>query len=345
MLIVSALLLSLVVYVVWIAPHTPYGRLHPRLACFIKIGRIFTKFVNPATLYQFSPQLRDKRNKLELNAKRTPYTAVDKIEDALVASPTHNIPIRIYTPSNDQNLPLLLFFHGGGWYFGNLETHDAICRDLSIASNAIVIAVDYRLAPEHPYPAAIDDAYSVLCWVRENPMSLPVDVQQIGVIGDSAGANIATVLAIMARDRLQLKLAFQALIYPVTNLAHFNTESYLHFANGYGLSLQDMQFAQSLYIPNATDRTLPYASPLLTEDLSQLPDTLIITAQFDVLRDEGEAYAERLKQAGNAVQLSRYAGMIHGFIAMSRLLQQYQQAINEIAHQFHAALALQRRLR
>jgi acetyl esterase len=191
--------------------------------------------------------------------------------------------------------------------------------------------VDYRLAPEHKFPAAINDAYAALLYVYQNAESLKGDLLHIAVVGDSAGGNLAAVVAQMAKDKQGPAIACQVLIYPVTNIAETNTESYRKFSSGYILTQSDMQAFISLYTPDKKDRMNPYASPLLAKDFKNLPPAIIITDQFDVLRDEGESYASKLEAAGVLVKKKRYEGVIHGFVSADRFLNQANDAIDMIA--------------
>jgi acetyl esterase len=225
----------------------------------------------------------------------------------------------------------LVYFHGGGWVVGDLETHDAICRALAKQFGGVVIAVDYALSPEERFPSALDDAFAVTRWVAKNAEDLGVDAERLAVGGDSAGGNLAAVVAMRCRDAGGPSLAAQVLVYPVTNLSSFDTASYTEFREGYWLSREGMQWFASQYLESAEDGLHPDASPLLAMDLKGLPPALVITAEFDPLRDEGEAYAERLRQAGVPVVMSRYAGLVHGFLCMRGMLPAGQEAIDEVA--------------
>jgi len=239
-------------------------------------------------------------------------------EDRRIPGPGGDIPIRIYRPRAASGvLPIIVNFHGGGWVIGDLDTGDAPCIEMCLRVNAAVVSVDYRLAPEHRFPAAVDDAYAATLWATENAASFGGDRGRIAVAGDSAGGNLATVVAILGRDRRSLALRFQLLAYPVTD-ARFDTSSYLENADGYLLTRETMQWFWDQYAPSMADRQNPFASPLLTKDLRGLPPAFVMTAEFDPLRDEGEAYARRLREAGVSVELYRGAGMIHGFFSDAR---------------------------
>lgn len=246
------------------------------------------------------------------------WQLVPKVKNLTIPTPAYDIHIRIYTPKGNAPMPALVYFHGGGWVLGDLDAADSICFSLSSLAECVVVSVDYRLAPEHKFPAALEDAYTTLKWVVANAIELHIDPARVGVAGDSAGGNIAAAVALLARDKGEPKLAYQLLIYPVIQ-NNFNTESYLKYASGFGLTRDEMIWFWQHYLVDETDAQNPYASPILAEDLSNLPPTLIITALCDVLRDEGLAYAAKLKDAGVSVQLWQGEGMIHSFVSIPQL--------------------------
>ena len=254
---------------------------------------------------------------------------IHRIRNESIPVPDGSIAIRIYHPSG-QNLPVVVYFHGGGWVMGSIETHDGYCRLLANAARAIVVSVDYRLAPEHKFPTAAEDAYTATCWASEQAEAIGGRSGPVVVAGDSAGGNLAAVVALMARDRLGPSIGGQILIYPITD-CDLNTESYRAYSEGYFLTRPAMEWFWDQYCLPDTDRQQAYLSPLRSENLSDLPPGLIVTAEYDPLRDEAEAYADRLRQAGVEVELSRYAGMIHGFTRRFRLLDQARQALYEVA--------------
>lgn len=264
--------------------------------------------------------------------------AVEKVENRTIPGPSGEIPVRIYTPEGEGPFPSLVYYHGGGWVIGDLDTVDVPCRLLANRANCVVVSVDYRLAPEHKFPAAADDAYAAAKWVVENGPSIQVDPSRVAVGGDSAGGNLAAVVSLMARDKNEIDLAYQLLIYPVTNHS-YETLSYRDNADGYLLTKDSMIWFWDYYLRDAEDGKNPYASPLQAEDLSGLPPAFVITAEFDPLRDEGEAYAQRLKEAGVQVEVTRYNGMIHGFFWMPGALEQGMKAVNQAADALKLALA------
>lgn len=251
---------------------------------------------------------------------------VASVESRRISGSGGEIPVRVYTPQGTAPFPLLVFFHGGGWVVGDIDTHDGLCRSLANGAGCVVASVDYRLAPEHPFPAAPEDCYAATQWVAENVASLHGDPAHIAVGGDSAGGNLAAVVSLMARDRGGPALDFQLLIYPATDL-RMQSPSIDENAEGYMLTKRSMLWYRGHYLASDADITNPLASPLLAENLSGLPPALIITAEYDPLRDEGEQYAQRLTSAGVPVTISRYSGMIHGFLSMAALLDQGKAAL------------------
>jgi len=275
-----------------------------------------------------SMPVADARHAMEVLASmRGEPPPIRSAVDRRIPGPAGEIPVRVYTPNATAPLPLLVYFHGGGWVLGGLDTHDGVCRALANGAECIVVSVDYRLAPEHKFPAAAEDCYAATRWVAANAAELGGDAQRMAIGGDSAGGNLTAVVALMARDRGGPPLVFQLLIYPVT-MAAFDTQSYRDNADGYLLTTADMRWFWNHYLDRANDAANPYASPLMGT-LTGLPPALVITAEFDPLRDEGEQYAHRLEEAGVAARISRYDGMIHGFFGMGHLMDKAKAAVQE----------------
>ncbi len=245
--------------------------------------------------------------------------------------------VRVVWPRERGDLPCLVYFHGGGWTFCSIETHDATCRKLANGAGCVVVSVEYRLAPEHPFPAAAEDAFAATRWVAGHADALGIDPQRVAVGGDSAGGNLAAVVALMARDRGELKLCHQLLVYPITD-HDFETVSYRENAAGPLLTRSMMQSFWDFYVPDG-NRSNPYVSPLRAQSLAELPPATVITAEYDPLRDEGEAYALRLREAGVAVNASRYDGMIHGFFGFDEVLPAGRKAVDEAAAALDVAFA------
>ncbi len=234
-------------------------------------------------------------------------------EDRTIPGPGGDLRIRVYTPEGDGPHPAVVYFHGGGWVLYSLDAFNPICRDLANAAEAVVVAVAYRLAPEDPFPAAVDDAYATVRWVAEHAAEIDVDGARIAVAGDSAGGNLAAVTSLRCRDEGGPLIVFQLIINPVTD-CDLDTGSYLEFAEGLFLTRDQMRWYWGHYVHDPEARTHPWASPLRADDLSGLPPALVFTAENDPLRDEGEAFAERLSAAGVPTTARRVGGVIHGFM-------------------------------
>ena len=262
---------------------------------------------------------------------------VDAVEERITPN---SIPLRVYRPldSGPEPLPVLVFFHGGGWVLGDLETVDNLCRRLANASGCAVVSVDYRLSPEAKFPTPLDDCIEAVRFVSEEAESFGIDPARVAVGGDSAGGNLAAAVALWSLQFGSPKVAFQLLIYPITDFSS-ETPSYAENAEGYGLGREMMAWYWSQYLVEPSDGSSPLASPLRADDLSGLPPALVITAGYDVLRDEGQAYASRLKEAGVGVELKHYPGMIHGFLQMADSFDQGKLAIRDAGDSLRAALA------
>ena len=264
-----------------------------------------------------------------------PHAPVANVADRTIAGLESDIPVRIYTPREvdrsrpQDDCPALVYFHGGGWVIGTLDAYDGLCRALAQASGCVVVSVDYRLAPEHKYPAAVDDAYAVTKWVAENAQKLAVEPSRIAVGGDSAGGNLAAAVCLMAKDRGGPRVAYQVLIYPITDCS-FDTPSYRQNGDGYFLTKPTMEWFWQQYLSDESDGRQPYASPLQAPDLSGMPPAFVLTAEYDPLHDEGEAYARRLQEADVPVTLSRCEGMIHGFVRRTDVFDRAKASVEEI---------------
>lgn len=262
---------------------------------------------------------------------------VGEVRDILVPGPAGKLPVRVYHPSPGTPLPLLVYYHGGGWVLGNIEVVDKPARALANASQCVVAAAQYRLAPETKFPGPVEDCYAVARWLSEHAGEFGADRNRLAVGGDSAGGNLAAAVALMSRDRGGPAIAYQLLIYPVTAPARGTEfDSYRDNADGYLLTRGSMEWFWDHYLQSPEDGDNPYASPLRASDLSRLPPAMVITAEFDPLRDEGSAYAERLQQAGVKVRTSRYDGVIHGFFWMAGVLQDGRAVLSEMGDELRA---------
>ncbi|MDZ4739588.1 MAG: alpha/beta hydrolase [Alphaproteobacteria bacterium] len=259
-----------------------------------------------------------------------PDIAIGKCENLSIPGPGGQIKLRIYSPvaGGGDALPAVVFFHGGGWVIGDLDTHDALCRRIANEASARVVAVDYRLAPEHKFPAAAEDAFAATQWIEANATTLGIDPNCIAVAGDSAGGNLAAVVCQMAKQKGGPQIVIQLLIYPVTQL-RANTVSMTALAEGYFLEKQTMDWFFDQYVPSDIDISDWRISPLAAKDVSGLPRAYIVTAGFDPLKDEGKAYADKLNLAGVAAFHIEYPTMVHGFFNMSGVLPTAREAITD----------------
>ena len=256
---------------------------------------------------------------------------VAHIQDSAIASPAGDIPIRIYTPAGDGPFPILVYFHGGGWVIGDRDTHDVPCCNLANRAGCVVVSVDYRRAPEYKFPAAPQDCLAATRWAATNAAEINGDRSRIAVGGDSAGGNLAAVVAQMARDEGGPAMVGQLLIYPVTDYYLPAKPSYIENGDGYLLTRDDMIYFWGHYLNTPTEADNPYAAPLRAADLSNLAPAFVLTMEFDPLRDEGEHYAEQLKAAGVPTHAKRYDGSIHGCVSLAGVLDVGRIATNDAA--------------
>ncbi len=264
-------------------------------------------------------------------AGKLPTLPVAAVADRTIPGPGGELPVRIYTPNGSGPFPLMVFFHGSGFVVCNLDTHDGACRNLCSAAGCVVVSVDYRLAPEHKFPAGPEDCYAATKWSAEHGRELNADPSRMVIAGDSAGGNLVAVTALMVRDRGGPSLRGQLMIYPVTDYYKPGHPSYVENAEGYGLTAAGMRWFWGHYLSNEAEADNPYVSPLRASDLRGLPSALVITAEYDVLRDEGEHYGKRLAEAGVPCKVTRYDGMHHGFFQMYGVVDAAGTALNEAA--------------
>ena len=286
--------------------------LHPEFAA------LFAQLDAAAEGQPPDPSVEDQRLGLDAMLPPAPEIPVGSVEDRSVPVTDGEIGVRIYRPIGPGPHPLVMYFHGGGWVLGNVDSHDAQTRDLCNGANCVVVSVDYRLAPEYRFPTAAEDCYAATCWAVDNAASLDADADRVAVVGDSAGGNLAAVVALMARDRDGPRLHQQVLIYPVVD-TDFDNASYLANAEAPVLTRETMLWFWEQYCPDQERRNNPYAAPMRAADLSGLPPALVLTGEYDPLRDEGKAYAAQLETAGVTVESVCYDGLPHFFIALSRL--------------------------
>jgi acetyl esterase len=264
-----------------------------------------------------------------------PSEDVGSVIDTIAPGPDADVPLRIFIPAGQEEPPpVIMYFHGGGFSTGSIDLVEPVCRALANRSGCAVVAVGYRLGPEYPYPAAVTDAYVGTSWIAAKGLAFGIDGSRLAVMGDSAGANLATVACMIARDKAaEWDIAAQVLIYPVTDLLMGNTESRREFADGYLLTSGMMDWFTANYLKGCEDKAEePYCSPLFMEDLTTLPPAIIVVPEYDPLRDEGIAYAVRLKEEGGVyVDLRREQGMIHGFFWLGAAIDRGREVLDELA--------------
>ena len=262
------------------------------------------------------------------------------VKELTTDGPAGPMPVRLYRPKgvpDSSRLPGFVYFHGGGWVIGDLETHDVLCRQYTAAANIAVVSIDYRLAPEHKFPAAVDDAWAATRWVASHGAELGIDATRLAVGGDSAGGTLAAVVALLARDHGAPSLALQVLVYPVTDVGAEST-TYADFADGFMLTRDSMRWFIAHYLRGKQDADDWRASPLRAKSLAGVAPAVVVTAGFDPLREEGDAYARKLREAGVRVDTISYGGMIHGFAGMGKLIETGNRAVAHVATSLREAL-------
>ncbi|TWO68103.1 alpha/beta hydrolase [Caenimonas sedimenti] len=312
--------------------------LHPQAQALLRL--LQEKGVAPA--HVLTPEENRRLYRERAGYTQPPPPVVALSQDLAIPGTGGPIPARLIRPpgsGNDERLPVLVFFHGGGWVIGDLDTHDTLCRELANGAGCAVLSVDYRLAPEHRFPAAAEDAIAALGWVASNAAALSLDASRMAVGGDSAGGNLAAVAALAARDSGGPQLRFQLLIYPVTDLRR-GSDSYRARATGYTLGADSMAYFCTHYLGEGEAGLVTdwRASPLLHPDLSRLPPALVLVAEYDPLHDEGVQYAHALSAAGSPATLVNFARQMHGFILMGAVIDEANTAVQLCAAQLRQAL-------
>lgn len=324
-------LLILIAFITFFAIKNFNQTKHGSLNTYTALNLMLDRFFNPKSSKEQS--LEEIRKNLNRDSSKlsNPPIPFSNIKNTTVQINSQKIPIRIYSPEDGTNFPIIIYSHGGFWIAGNLDTHDSVCRKLSKNTNAVVISVDYSLAPEKPFPAGLNDVYNVLQWTYINAENINGDKKHIAIAGDSSGGNLASAVSLISRNKNGPKITCQILIYPSTNIYKLNSESWSYFANDFNISTEEMEKYISIYIPEKEDRKTPYASPLLANEFNGLPDTLVITAEIDPLRDEGESYANKLSEAGIQTKIIRINGVPHGFITMDKATKKADEVLNQIS--------------
>jgi acetyl esterase len=310
--------------------------LDPRIQAFLEQTGLLMK---PGSIPR-KPEvlLAEERAKVKktIAAPASTLEPVACVENRVIAGPAGDLPLRLYTPEGAGPFPILMFFQKS-WCAGNLDTHELMCRSLCRGADCLVLTVDYRLAPEDPFPAALEDCYAATCWVAAHAAEIQGDPSRIAVGGESGGGNFAAAVALMSRDRGGPALVFQLLICPAADF-RVTTSSWKDY-DGYMIPREEFLIVRDFYVPNKEEQVHPYAAPSLAPDLHGLPAALVITAECDPMRDGGEDYGQRLLQAGVPATVSRYDGMVHGFMHMRTLTPQANQALAEVITALRTAFA------
>lgn len=290
----------------------------------------------------YALSVESARDRLDEFFADQPAEEVATREDYSIPGPAGNLPVRVYVPDGDGPHPVLVYYHGGGWVLGGLDTHDTVCAALANRTPCAVLSVDYRLAPEHPFPAPLEDAYAAAEWVEANGDRINVDPDRIAIGGDSAGGNLAAAVALMARDRSDTPtVVHQLLVYPAVHSPPIHEfDSHTENAKGYFLERASIDWFYEQYLQGPVHARNEYVAPLLVDDCAGLPPATVVTAGFDPLRDEGRAYAELLADDGVPVEHIHYPGVIHGFISLPDLLSTADEALSDIAAELRGALAI-----
>ena len=320
-----------------VLPTIPPGGVMPDLHPQIKHVLEAMAEMNLKPIEAMTPAEARAQMEATAQSRKAEPLPVDRVEERTIPGPAGDIRVRLYWPSKAVPLPAIVYFHGGGHVIGSLDTHDLIARNLCAGGAALVVSVDYRMGPEHRFPAAVEDSFAALEWVHANAKSFGADPDRLGVHGDSAGANLAAVVALLARDAGGPKLRLQSLVYPVAdyNLAG---DSYEKYARGCGLLTREaMVWFRNHYLRRSTDADDWRASPIKAGSFAGVAPAIVVTAECDVLHDEGRAYAEALRGAGVSVEYQEYRGMIHGFFGMVPAVDDAMSAQRSVAAAFRRA--------
>jgi acetyl esterase len=314
--------------------------LHPQI---LRVLEVMAE-ANLKPIETMSPAEAREQMEATAHARKAEPLPVDRVEERLIPGPASDIRLRLYRPNGAAPLPAIVYYHGGGHVIGSLDTHDLVARNLCAGVEALVASVDYRMGPEHRFPAAVDDSFAALKWVHANAKGLGADPDRIGVHGDSAGANLAAVVALMARDAGSPRLRLQSLVYPVSDY-RLAGGSYSKYAEGYGLlTRQSMVWFRNHYLRNPSDAEDWRASPIKASSFAGVAPAIVVTAECDVLHDDGEGYAQALRRAGIPVEYKEYPGMIHGFFGMMPVVDDAMNAQRAVWAAFRRAFARQRHM-